>query len=276
MRKQTALWEIRMITVGENFDSTVTVAIIACFATIGACCGSFAQAAASRLLQNEAIIAPPSRCRQCDRRLGAAELVPIISWLYQQGRCACQKWRLSVRYIIVETGLALLFAGYAVALPLQMAIGFASASVFITIVGLTDLEALRLHPVILMILAVIGLMFAAAGHFQLMIWHIGLDAALGGALCGAAAPWLINTVYRAVRHKNGLGTGDIWLLGAIGIWLGPLAGWVLLMLASASGALCGIALIATNKAHLSSKLPFGSFIAVIFLVFPFVHPGGFA
>ena len=262
-----------MTTAPMFSDGFASGLIIICFFIIGACCGSFANAAALRLLRDEAVMFPASRCRFCARDLRPQELIPVVSWLLQAGRCHCRKQPLSRRYILVEICLAILFALYALILPMTMAIGFAIASIFVTIVGLTDLEALRLHPLVLLILGLIGMGFAAAGQLQIIVWPVAFIDALLGGFCGGAIPWVINHIYRLLRHQNGLGVGDIWLLGALGIWLGPLAGLVLLMLASIAGAFWGVSLMAIRRAALSSKLPFGCFIAAAFLLFPFYPQG---
>jgi len=43
-----------------------------------------------RLPRGESLLWPPSHCRTCKHRLTADELVPVISYLAQRGRCrAC-------------------------------------------------------------------------------------------------------------------------------------------------------------------------------------------
>jgi len=257
------------------FDNTTTGLMIICYFVMGACCGSFANATALRLVQGEAVVTPPSRCRFCARHLRPIELMPLISWLRQAGNCACGKYRLARRYIYVEFCLATIFVLYAVTLPAALASGFAIASVLVTIIGLTDYDSLQLHPVVVLCLAIIGMVYALAGHGQMIVWPVTYTDALMGAICGGVAPWVINQIYRYFPGQNGLGAGDIWLLAAMGIWLGPLAGWLLLMLASTAGAICGLIMMMTGRAALSSKLPFGCFIAASFLLFPFYQQGLF-
>lgn len=54
---------------------------------LGMAFGSFFELVLDRLPRGESILWPPSHCRTCSRRLTADELVPVISYLVQRGRC---------------------------------------------------------------------------------------------------------------------------------------------------------------------------------------------
>lgn len=49
--------------------------------------GSFFELVLDRVPRGESILWPPSHCRTCSHRLTADELVPVISYLIQRGRC---------------------------------------------------------------------------------------------------------------------------------------------------------------------------------------------
>lgn len=53
----------------------------------GACCASFLTVCAWRLPQERSIIAPRSHCDYCGHQLAWFELIPLISFLVQNGRC---------------------------------------------------------------------------------------------------------------------------------------------------------------------------------------------
>lgn len=54
---------------------------------LGLALGSFLELVTDRLPRHESIVAPPSHCRACGRRLTAAELIPVVSYVVQGGRC---------------------------------------------------------------------------------------------------------------------------------------------------------------------------------------------
>jgi leader peptidase (prepilin peptidase)/N-methyltransferase len=49
--------------------------------------GSFLELVGDRLPRRESILWPPSHCRVCSRRLTPDEMIPVISYLVQRGRC---------------------------------------------------------------------------------------------------------------------------------------------------------------------------------------------
>ena len=59
-----------------------------------------------------------------------------------------------------------------------------------------------------------------------------------------------------------MGLGDVKMLAMIGAFLGWQQVWLVLLLASVSGAVIGVALAATGSRSLQSRLPFGTFLAV--------------
>ena len=55
---------------------------------LGLALGSFLELVADRLPRGESILRPPSHCRICSHRLTPGELIPVLSFLAQRGRCA--------------------------------------------------------------------------------------------------------------------------------------------------------------------------------------------
>jgi leader peptidase (prepilin peptidase)/N-methyltransferase len=57
---------------------------------LGMALGSFVELATDRIPRGESLIWPPSHCTTCHHRLTVDELIPVISYLAQHGRCvAC-------------------------------------------------------------------------------------------------------------------------------------------------------------------------------------------
>jgi leader peptidase (prepilin peptidase)/N-methyltransferase len=83
------------------------------------------------------------------------------------------------------------------------------------------------------------------------------------AICGAALLLLmIRWLYRAVRHREGMGLGDVKLLAMIAAFLGFWPAVLSLFVGTLAAAAYGILLLARGKAGVTSKLPFGSFLCV--------------
>ncbi len=57
---------------------------------LGMALGSFFEVVLDRVPRGESLLWPPSHCRSCGHRLTVDELIPVISYLGQHGRCrAC-------------------------------------------------------------------------------------------------------------------------------------------------------------------------------------------
>jgi leader peptidase (prepilin peptidase) / N-methyltransferase len=83
------------------------------------------------------------------------------------------------------------------------------------------------------------------------------------AICGAALVMLmIRWLYRAARHREGMGLGDVKLLALIAAFLGFWPAILSLFLGTLVAAVYGIALLARGKAGATSKLAFGSFLCI--------------
>ncbi len=79
---------------------------------LGMALGSFFELAADRLPRGESLLWPPSHCRLCHHRLTVDELIPVISYLAQRGRCVACDTPIGRGVPIRET-----LSGLALALP---------------------------------------------------------------------------------------------------------------------------------------------------------------
>ncbi len=73
---------------------------------LGLLIGSFASAVAYRLPRGEDFVLSRSRCPKCGHTLAAIDLIPLVSWLVQGGKCRYCKTEYGVRYLFLELGFA--------------------------------------------------------------------------------------------------------------------------------------------------------------------------
>ena len=104
--------------------------------------------------------------------------------------------------------------------------------------------------------------FVAKGN----VFLTGPEHLVFGRIAAIAAAALllltIRAIYKAVRHREGLGLGDVKLLAMIAAFLGF---WPAILALFAGVLLCmvyAITLIAQRKAHSLTRLPLGTFIAI--------------
>ncbi len=83
------------------------------------------------------------------------------------------------------------------------------------------------------------------------------------AICIAALLLLlIRWGYKALRHREGMGMGDVKLLAMIAAFLGFWPAMLALFLGSMLASAYAIVLLVRGKANASTKLAFGSFLAI--------------
>ncbi|MBU6476255.1 MAG: A24 family peptidase, partial [Alphaproteobacteria bacterium] len=106
---------------------------------LGLVLGSFATALSYRLPQNISIVTKArSQCPSCRHALGAADLVPLFSWIFLKGKCRHCGARIGLRYPLIELAtlfLCLLFFAIYGLRPETAAV-FALAPVLVAIIDI--------------------------------------------------------------------------------------------------------------------------------------------
>ena len=77
---------------------------------------------------------------------------------------------------------------------------------------------------------------------------------------------LIRWTYRALRHRDGLGLGDVKMMAMIAAFLGFAPAVLTLFLGTLLATLYALPLVLKGKANALTKLPFGSFLGVAGLI----------
>ncbi len=221
----------------------------AALGVLGALFGSFIATYAIRWPKSA--LGGRSACDGCGRTLGAAELIPLVSWAWRRGRCATCGGRIALSHPVIEAiGLAVGVAAGLVA-PGWAGVTGAVFGWLLLALGAVDLAAFRLPNVLTAMLAAGGLASGLAGFHPPLI-----DRLIGGG-AGFAALWLIAAIYRHLRGRAGLGGGDAKLLGAIGLWLGWRALPVVLLIA----CMVGLAIALFRRMQGGDRLPLGALLA---------------
>ncbi len=220
--------------------------------------GSFLNVVIYRVPLGKSIVSPPSACPSCGTPVAARDNIPVLSWVALGGRCRGCQARIGIRYPVVEALTAVLFALTAVRLGVSWSLPAELAFVGgIIALASVDLERYLLPRAILyptLILVSVGLLIAAA--------VTGRWTRLGIAvLCGVGAFLAFFAIHYA--RPAWLGFGDVRLAGLLGLALGWMGPWYLLiglMAANLAGALFGVGLILAGKATRHTALPYGVFL----------------
>jgi leader peptidase (prepilin peptidase)/N-methyltransferase len=230
------------------------------FFVFGLLVGSFLNVCIYRLPRHESLNWPGSHCTSCDRPLSWYENIPLVSWLVLRGRCRTCHTPISPTYPIIETLTGLVFLAafdlYALTPLLAVRLLFACAMIVLFVI---DLQ----HRILPNVITVPGVVVGFAASLWLPPgW---LSSSLG-LLLGGGSLFLIGEVYYRTRGVEGMGMGDVKMLAMIGAFLGWPLMVLTLVLASFSGALFGVAMIASGRGGAQAALPFGTFLAVGALV----------
>lgn len=89
----------------------LNIFIVLCMFVIGSLFGSFFSLATYRIPRHQDIIATRSYCTSCKHKLGFFNLIPVLSYIFQGGKCKYCKEKISLRYFLLETLNGVIFVG---------------------------------------------------------------------------------------------------------------------------------------------------------------------
>lgn len=225
-------------------------------AAFGAIVGSFLNVCIYRLPLKQSIVWPASACPRCRRELSWYENIPVVSYAVLRGRCRTCREPIGIRYPIIEATTALMFGAawwyYGPGALVASRLVFGCALIVLFAI---DLEHQLLPNVVTLPGIAVGLAFS-------LFTEPGWLASLIGVLVGGGSLYAVAEAYYRVRHEEGLGMGDVKMLAMVGAFLGWKLTVMTLMLASVSGSIIGLLLIAAGRGSMKYALPFGTFLAL--------------
>jgi len=212
-----------------------------------------------------------SRCPHCRKILRWHELIPLVSFLSQKGRCRRCRKRLTVQYPLVEflSGLIFLLPIYFYSLSpdylLFSAILIMAALTLLTL-SVVDLQRFVIPDQLNFFLGFLGAAAVFAPRPESFLGPAArlagfFDAPLPNRLLGAAAGFALLGLIYFLSRGRAMGFGDVKLAAAIGLLLGWPDVFLALALSFVIGALFGIFWILTGRKKFKSAVPFGPFLA---------------
>jgi leader peptidase (prepilin peptidase)/N-methyltransferase len=232
------------------------------FGFIGASIGSFLNVCADRLPAGKSIMAPPSHCDACGKRLSALELIPVFSYIILRGRCRFCHTRIPLRVLWVELGCGLLtaFLFWYEGLTLDFAI-IAFYSYIFVLIAIIDLQhQLILNKIVypsLIAALIIAPFFIKNGD--------GLLAHFVNALIGGAVGFVFLLI-PALVTRGGMGFGDVKMAALIGLATGFGEVLVAVLGGVILGGLVAVILLVTRIKKRKEAIPFGPFLSLATVV----------
>ncbi len=250
-------------------ETNVIVIIFVMLFLVGIIVGSFLNVLIFRIPLKEDIAVERSHCMHCGHVLSWYELIPLLSWIIQGGKCRSCKAKISAQYPIVEALNALLWMAIVYIWGLRWeTILFCICSSILIVLAVID-ERTKEIPIGLNI--AIGILGLARVIFVLT----GLASKSGPWYEYVIGAFVVSGLFLlivVITKGRGMGGGDVKLMAAAGLLLG----WKHIILAMIIGCVLGSVIhiirmsIDKKKEHV---LAFGPYLAAgIYLTILFGEP----
>ncbi len=263
--------------------------ILAVYAfALGLVVGSFLNVCILRIPARESIVRPASHCPKCGKGIAAYDNIPVLSWLVLRGRCRNCKASISAMYPVVELITGTLFLCCLLKFGLTPAAGkWAIFGALLVVLAVTDLRERLLPDRVNLTGGLLGLAWSAVvpvgdGTALWLAHHwfafppperaLSVCDALLGAAAGAGILWLFAEGYFRLRGREGMGLGDVKMMGMAGTFLGAKAVLLTIMAGAVLGSVIGLAFMLFQRKESDYELPFGLFLAGGGLVAVFYGP----
>jgi len=233
----------------------------------GLCVGSFLNVCIYRLPESKSIVHPRSMCPQCGTLIRFYDNLPILSYLLLRGKCRHCQAPISFRYPVVE----LLSGLFAVGVLLKYGISLEAAIYYTFIATLLVITFIDIdHQIIPDIITLPGIPICFVASFALP--QITYMESIIGILIGGGSLFMVAWLYHLLTKKEGMGGGDIKLLGMMGAIIGWQGVLFTIFVASAVGTVSGILIMLKARKSMKLAVPFGPFLAIGSIAYIFFGP----
>ena len=233
------------------------------FFILGLVFGSFYNVVGFRLCNKESLVKPRSHCPKCNHILKAGELIPVISYIIQGGRCKKCKTKISVFYPMIElfTGLLFSISYYSFGFSYDLLMALTLSSMFVIIV-VTDLNYYIIPDEINIFFAIL--------IFLINILRFGFHGACKYLIFGLIMfvfMYLLMNFGNILFKEESLGGGDVKLIFALGMVMTPSISFASIALSAFIALPASLIIYFINKER---KLPYGPFLVLAFLLVYFL------
>jgi len=234
---------------------------------LGTMIGSFLSVVISRIhRQKKGIFFGRSECPSCSSKLCFGDLIPILSYIVNKGRCKHCKKPIGAWYILLELFTGIMLVLLYLKFPFTdlntsiIYIYFGVISIFLTGILFYDLKFMEIPEV-----------FTYPAIFLIFIYTLITNpAGISEMVIGGAVAALFFGAQVWISKEKWLGAGDT----QVGILIGMLLGWkillVCLLISYLSGSLISMTLLIGGKVTGKTQIPFapflvfGTFICIFF------------
>ena len=232
------------------------------FFILGSLFGSFFTVIGLRLPKNENFTTSHSHCDSCNHELKLYEMIPMISYIIQRGKCRHCKKKIDPLSTFIEffTGLLFALAYYSFNFSWEFAIALGIVALLM-IVLVSDLTYLIIPDEVLIFFSIYFIIF--------QILDLGIVGALLKIISGIflfGVLYLIMLIGNKILKKECLGGGDIKMMFVFGLILDPLLGTLSIFLGSFIALPISLILLRKQEENL---IPFGPFLLIALAIIYF-------
>ena len=239
---------------------------------IGICIGSFLNVVIYRLPLGLSIIKPRSFCPKCKKKIPLSSNIPLLSFLFQKGKCSFCNAKISFQYPLIEilTGVLFIifsfsssyFYSFTLYAPFENLFNWTFLSILIVICFI-DIEHFWIPQSLInfgYITGLINLLFVEFFKNELFNESILLKG-ISGSIGAYIIFEFLRFASKLYFKKDALGKGDSKLVSMLGLWLGPVGVALGIGIAYVIAAIFLLFAFKAKKIKKGSIIPFAPFLS---------------
>ncbi len=225
--------------------------------------GSFFNVVGFRLPYNKSIVYPSSHCPKCKKRLTVWELIPLVSYIIQLGKCRNCGQYISIRYPIFElfTGIMFVLSYIVFGFTPDFIISLTFISALI-IIMISDFHSMTIPDEVLIVSSALIII-----QFFIFENYIMALLSIGHGLLAFLFMWFIKIIGDFFFQKESLGGGDIKLMFLIGLVLRIELSIIVIILAAFIALPFALLVLFIKKTNIISFGPYLGIAAIILYLF---------
>ncbi len=227
------------------------------FLIYGLFIGSFLNVCIYRIPAGISLVKPPSSCGSCGHRLNYIDMLPVINYIINKGKCKYCKSSYSMQYPLIELLNGILY------LLVALKYGFSLNSILyciivsmLIVISMIDLKHKIIPDGLIITGVIIGIIYILLDKTIIFNRLIGLGMGLGLFLAIAVL-------------TNAMGGGDIKLMAVLGLIFGIKGVLFITLFSFVIGAVISVALLTLKMKSRKDEIPFGPFISLSALIYIF-------
>lgn len=219
--------------------------------------GSFLNVCIFRIPEGISFVKPPSSCGSCGHRLNYIDMLPVVNYIINKGKCRYCNSPYSIQYPLIELLNGVLY--FFIILKYGMSFStvlYCFITSLLLVISMIDLKHKIIPDGLNITGVIIGIIFILLDRTIIINRLIGLGIGLGLFLLIALL-------------SNAMGGGDIKLMAVLGLIFGIRGVLFITFSSFVLGAIISVVLLSLKIKSRKDQIPFGPFISLSALIYIF-------